>query len=186
MQKIVKSVITIAAVATIAAGATGAYFSDTATIAANSFATGKLEIRVNGQQTISGQHFYNMYPSDVDTAIPYVLSDSIMAGSTLAAKTLILNTANANDSGSGLWGATKIQVEVRDNIFMGPWTAAYNGDISALSNVDLIHVLGLSQLNPGEGIALRYKIWVPETGVNQNSLMDKSMTWDFTIEGRTN
>ncbi len=188
MVKIAKSLITILAVAAVAAGATGAYFSDTATIAANSFETGKLEIRVNGQQTISGQHFYNMYPSDVDTAIPYILSDSIMAESTLAAKTLQLNTANANDNGSGLWGATKIRVEVRDNIAYGPWTSAYEGDISSLNNVDLIHVIGLSQLGPvsNQSIALRYQIWVPETGENQNSLMDKSMSWDFTIEGRTN
>ena len=187
MFKIAKSMFAIVAVAAIAAGSTSAYFSDTATITGNTFSTGKLEIRVDGMQTIHGMHFTNAYPSDVDNAGTYVVTDAlILGGSTLNAKTLLLNVANVTGD-SNLLAATKIQIEVRKNWGLtGPWVPAYNGSVGALSNVDLIHApLDLSDLAPAEGIGLRYKIWVPDTGVNQNELMQKTMTWDFAIEGRT-
>ena len=188
MLKIVKSLFVIVAVAAIAAGSTSAYFSDTATITGNTFSAGKLEIRINGLQTVPGMHFVNMYPSDEEHAGVYLVTDSLILGhSTLNAKTLLLNVANIVGD-ADLQAATQIQVEVRKNWGLtGPWIPAYTGSLGSLSNVDLIHApLGLTDLAPAEGIGLRYKIWVPETGVNQNELMQKTMTWDFAIEGRTN
>ena len=50
-MKIFKSLITIAAVAAIAVGATGAYFSDEVTSDGNTFAAGTLELNVDGART---------------------------------------------------------------------------------------------------------------------------------------
>ena len=63
MFKIAKSLFAIVAVAAIAAGSTSAYFSDTATIAGNTFATGELKITasVPSYQRVS---FTNLKPGD--------------------------------------------------------------------------------------------------------------------------
>jgi len=45
MLRIVKSLMVIGVVSAVAVGATGAYFSDTATVTQNTFSTGTLEIR---------------------------------------------------------------------------------------------------------------------------------------------
>ncbi len=186
MLRIIKSLLVISVVAAVGVGATGAYFSDTATITGNTFATGKLEIRIDGMQTIHGMHFVNEYPSDIDNSVPYVISNSLfIGGSTLNAKTLQLSTTNVSGD-PGLLAATKIKVEVK-RLLGGSWQDAGTYPVGSLNNVDLIHApLGLADLSPLEGIALRYKIGVPETGVNQNELMQKSISWDFAIEGRTN
>lgn len=49
MIKIIKSLITIVAVAAVAAGATGAYFSDSEVVAGNTFASGSIDLKVNGE-----------------------------------------------------------------------------------------------------------------------------------------
>lgn len=62
MFRIVKSLVVIAVIGAFAASATGAYFSDTATITRNTFSTGTLEIRVNGQPSVVGATFSPMAP----------------------------------------------------------------------------------------------------------------------------
>jgi predicted ribosomally synthesized peptide with SipW-like signal peptide len=46
MLRIAKSLLTILAVAVVAVGATGAYFSDTEVVASNTFATGTLDLKL--------------------------------------------------------------------------------------------------------------------------------------------
>jgi len=53
MFKILKSMFTIVAVAAIAAGSTSAYFDDSVAIPGNSFASGTLDLQVNGSDTPS-------------------------------------------------------------------------------------------------------------------------------------
>ncbi len=189
MFKIIKSIFAIVAVASIAAGSTSAYFSDTATITGNTFSTGKLEIRVDGQQTISGQHFHNNAPGDVRSSVPVLVTDSLLSQSTLNAKKLLLSVKNVAGNPE-LKNATIIQVEAKKGI-SGSWTEIFDGQMSNLNELNILTGLGISELKPynvinDQIIGLRYKIGVPESGSEQNSLMDKEMSWDFAIEGRTN
>ena len=69
MLRIVKSFLTIAIVAAIAVGATGAYFSDSETSTGNSFTTGTLDLKVDDQDTplIQTITLVNMKPGDTQS-----------------------------------------------------------------------------------------------------------------------
>lgn len=187
MFKIVKSLFVIVAVATIAAGSTSAYFSDTATITGNTFSTGTLEIRVNGQPSIIGATFSPMAPGQVGDSPQYEINNYgqpwFNGPSNLTAKQLLLNITNPNDSGSGLWNKVMIKVEV--NRGWPVWQVAYDGNINALSNVDLLNP-NWSELAPGNSESFRYHVYLPNEEIDQSSLMAKTLTWNFAIEGRTN
>lgn len=187
MFKIAKSLFAIVAVAAIAAGSTGAYFSSTATIVNNTFSTGTLEIRVNGQPSIAGATYSPMAPDQVGNSPEYHINNygaPWFAGpSNLAAKKLMLNIINPNDSGSGLWNNVVIKVEV--NRGWATWQEVYNGNINALSNVDLLSPRW-TELAPGDSEMMRYSISLPDNGGDQSALMGQTLTWDFAIEGRTN
>jgi len=63
MLRIAKSFFTILAVAAVAVGATGAYFSDTETVAGNSFSSGTLDLKVdNMDNPTTIATFGEMYP----------------------------------------------------------------------------------------------------------------------------
>ena len=103
MLKIAKSLFVIVAVAAIAAGSTGAYFSDTATLAGNTFATGELEITasVPAWQHVS---FTNLKPGD--TIRKWVTLEN--TGS-LDIASLTLQTVNVSDA-NGLLGQVQVSV----------------------------------------------------------------------------
>jgi predicted ribosomally synthesized peptide with SipW-like signal peptide len=190
MLKIAKSLFTIVAIVGIAAGSTSAYFTDKATIIGNTFATGKLEIRINGQQTIIGQQFLNNVPGDVNNSEPYLITNSLILGhSTVNAKKLLLS-ANHLQGNDDLKNAVKIKVEARKGP-SGSWTEIYKGKLAGLDEKNILSELGMNELKPynminGQIIGLRYRIGVQETDTNQNYLMNKQLSWDFAIEGRTN
>jgi len=65
MFKIVKSLFAIVAVATIAAGSTGAYFSDSVAVIGNTFAAGDLVLNVDGLHTATAKfNVINMVPGN--------------------------------------------------------------------------------------------------------------------------
>jgi hypothetical protein len=186
MKKILASLAMIAVVGAATVSATTAYFTSTASALNNTFATGVLEIRVNGEPSIAGANFTAVAPGDLNVFehnINNYGSPWFAGPSNLTAKTLLLNITNPNDSGSGLWGEVYIKVEV--NRGWPIWQQAYWGKINALSNVDLLHP-NWSELIPGSSEDVRYTIWLPETGTDQSALMGKTLTWDFAVEGRTN
>jgi predicted ribosomally synthesized peptide with SipW-like signal peptide len=186
MKRIAMSLVTIAAVACLVVGATGAYFSSTATVTNNTFSTGTLEIRVNSQPTITGATFSPMAPGqkggshfDINNYGP----PWFPAGpSNLTAKTLLLSVMNATGD-STLWSNLYIRVQV--NRGWPSWQNVYSGPISGLSNADLLHP-NWTELIPGSSEDLRYQVWLPETGGDQSALMGKTVHWDFAVEGRTN
>jgi len=186
-MKILRSLAIIGVVAAMAVSATGAYFTSTATINGNTFSTGVLEIRVNGQPSITGATFSPMAPDQVASSPEYHINNYgprwFSGPSTLAAKKLTLSVINPNDFGSGLWDQVMIKVEV--NRGWPTWQEVYNGKINGLSNVDLLSPRW-TELAPGESEMMRYHIWLPNIAGDQNALMGKTLTWDFAIEGRTN
>lgn len=78
MLRIVKSFLTIAVVAAIAVGATGAYFSSTVTSPGNTFATGTMIINVNGQNPTASAVFNatNLAPGEVIPEQTFVVNNT--------------------------------------------------------------------------------------------------------------
>src|SRR3989344_1822398 len=71
MKRILLSIMTIALVATVAVGATRAYFTDTEQSLGNTFSTGTIDIAVDGQNPCTSENQFNlidMKPSQVDYA----------------------------------------------------------------------------------------------------------------------
>jgi predicted ribosomally synthesized peptide with SipW-like signal peptide len=187
MLKIAKSLIVIVAVVAVAAGATGAYFSDQATIANNTFSTGTLAIWINSNPgPITGATYSPMAPGQVGNSIDYHINNANLANfggpSNLTAKYLALSVANCNDGGSGLCGLLQINVEV--NRGWSTWHQAYNGSLSGLSNVDLLSPRW-TELIAGSSEMMRYTITLPDDGTDQSALMGQTATWDLVVEGRT-
>ena len=79
MKKILLSLAVIAIVAVGAIGATRAYFSDTATISGNTFTSGTMALKIDGNESSaaytwtdgfdSGKHFNNLKPGDLGEQI---------------------------------------------------------------------------------------------------------------------
>jgi predicted ribosomally synthesized peptide with SipW-like signal peptide len=188
MFKIAKSLFAIVAVATIAAGSTSAYFSSTATITGNTFSTGTLDIRVNGEPSVVGATFSPMAPDQIGTSPVYGINNYgapwFGGPSNLEAKQLLLSIANQDDSGSGLWEKVMIKVEVGRMSGAMQYTV-YEGNINTMGTLDLLNGWW-SGLTPGSTEDMRYKVWLPEDSTDQSTLMGSALTWDFNVEGRTN
>ncbi|RJR14972.1 hypothetical protein C4579_03570, partial [Candidatus Microgenomates bacterium] len=90
---------------------------------------------------------------------------------------------HANDNGSGLWQDVEVSVEV--NRGWPTWAEVYNGKIKDMGTIDLL-APRWSELVPGESEMMRYHVWLPENGGDQNMFMGKELSWDFVVEGRTN
>lgn len=189
-MKIFKSALMVLAMAALVAGATTAYFSDTATVAGNTFSAGILEIRTNGQNTMEGQVFGPAAPGDVHTSDEYHISNygapHFGGPSNLPAEKVMVSAKNP--VGPLLWLDVRTKVEVtRVWPVTDPsqWQTAYEGKIRYLNNVDLLGPIGLSQLNPGNSFVVRYHVWYPDTGQAQNNIMGETLDWDLVFEGRT-
>jgi predicted ribosomally synthesized peptide with SipW-like signal peptide len=187
VKKIALSLATIAAVCMLAIGATSAYFSSTATITNNTFSTGTLQIRVNGSPTVTGANFAAVAPGDMKVSPVYGIQNYgapwFGGPSNLTANKLYLKVVNPNDSGSGLWDVVKVKVEVGRLSGVMQYTL-YDGLLKNLGTVDLFggH---WSSLIPGSSQDMRYTVYLPETGTDQSYLMGKTLTWDWSVEGRT-
>lgn len=186
MLRIIKSLFVVVAVAALSAGATGAYFSDTATITDNTFTAGILEIRVNGQDPVVGSTFGPAAPGDIFNSPTYSVNNygaPWFAGpSNLTAKKLLL-TANMTAGDAALYNSLLVKVEV--NRGWPAWQVSYEGPLSGLSNVDLLPP-NWTELIPGSSQDFRYTVWLPETNTDQSALMGMAATWNFVFEGRTN
>lgn len=186
-MKIFKSLITIMAVATLAVGATSAYFSDSATIADNTFTAGTLEIRVNGQETKMGATFSPVVPGETYNSPEYHInnygSPHFAGPSNLTAKYLtIRNSAPVSTPDNDLWDNVMIKVET--NRGWATWQLVYEGKLKDMPTSDLLSPRW-SELAPGNSQMLKYQAWLPDTGTDQSKYMGDSLVWDFIIEGRT-
>ncbi len=186
MKRIALSLMTIAAVAIMATGATSAYFSDTAAIKGNTFSTGTLELRVNRQPTVAGAVFTAVAPGDMKTSPVYNIQNYgapwFGGPSNLTANKLFLRVSNPNDFGSGLWDAVKVKVEVGRLSGAMQYTL-YDGKLKNLGTLDLFQGHWAS-LIPGSTQDMKYTVYLPDSG-DQTALMGKTLTWDWVVEGRT-
>lgn len=184
-MKIVKSLVVILAMMALVAGATGAYFSSNARIFDNTFSSGILEVRVNGQPAITGANFTPLAPGQIGNSPEYHINNYgqpwFNGPSNLSAKKLSL-AVRGYDQNSVLWDKLMIKVEV--NRGWPTWQQAYEGKLSAMGNVDLLSPRW-TELAPGDSQMLRYQIWLPSEDIDQSDLMGRTASWDFIVEGRT-
>lgn len=183
MKSILKSLAVIAAVASVSGGATWAYFSSSAQVTDNTFATGTLEIRVNGQPTKAGFTANNMAPGDCKVGQFDVQNygQPWFAGpSTLTAKTLNIST-NDFTGDSGLCNALTVKIEK----CAGPCETAYStGPLNGVSNANLLMSWYGGGLIAGSSITTKYEVCLPNNG-DQSALQGKSCVFDFVMEGKT-
>lgn len=187
MYKIITSLAIIALAGSTAAGATMAYFSDTTAITGNTFSTGTLELRVNGQPTVLGASFQGKAPGDMGVSPVYGIQNYgapwFGGPSNLTAKTLTMKVVNENDHSSGLWQQLKVKVEVGRMSGVMQYTL-YDGLLKDMGELDLFSG-HWPTLVPGSSQDMRYTVYLPSEG-DQSMFMGDVMDWDFLIEGRTN
>lgn len=159
LKRIAMSLATIAAVAVLAIGATGAYFSDEERILGNTVATGTLELAVD--------HGENK-PWDISNfapgyATPWEWASVTNTGSIGGNLTV---TAQQTGGSTDLYDA--LNIEVRLNNSGGP--VLYNGPVNGLSIAAF--------LNAGQTRMAVQRIYLPDNGQDQNYLQGLSTTFD--------
>lgn len=177
-MKILKSLVVVFAMAAMVAGATSSVFTSSATVAGNTFATGTLEIRINGQASIPGFNVTNAIPGSTQSGQFGVNNfDAAHFGgtSTLPAKTLKIAAAN---TGGSVYLYDGLQIVVEANRGWGTWMPVYSGALSGLASGDLLDGRW-AELAKGDSEDVRYTVTLP-IGAD-NTYQGLSTTFDFVV-----
>jgi predicted ribosomally synthesized peptide with SipW-like signal peptide len=184
-----KSLLTIVAVAALAAGATGAYFTSAVNIEDNQFASGTLQIAVNGQpSSIEGFTFGPAAPGYSETrqfnvnnyGPPYFGGPS-----NLTARRLTLSLGDISDDAgmsADLFNVLRLKVEI--NRGWATYEQVYDGTLHGFSPIDLFGTR-YTELIPGSSEDVKITVTLPSGNYDQNVLMGQLAEWDFVVEGRT-
>lgn len=178
-MKILKSLLVIVAMMAVVAGATSAVFTSQALVAGNTFATGALEIRINGQASIPGFNVTNAIPGDSESGQFGVnnYGQPWFAGpSTLPAKILKISAVN---TGGSAYLYNKLDVVVEANRGWPTWMPVYSGSLSGLANADLLDGRW-TELAAGNSEDVRYTVTLPLDA--DNSYQGLSATFDFVVD----
>lgn len=182
MKKILYSLLTIAMVGGMAIGATSAVFTSQATVENNTFATGTLEIRVNGQPTIAGFTAENMAPGQC-TSGKFTVNNygqPWFAGpSTLPANTLNVSALN---NGGSLDLYNKLHVKIDANRGWSTAMTVFDGQLKNLTNKDLLNPRWAS-LNAGDSEEVFYEVCLPSNA--DNSYMGLSTTFNWVLDAQS-
>jgi hypothetical protein len=179
MFKIVKSLVLVFAFVVMTAGATQAVFTSQASVVGNTFATGSLEIRINGQASIPGFNVTNAAPGQSQSGQFGVnnYGQPWFAGpSTLAAKDLTISAVMTGGDASLF---NKLDVVVEANRGWPTWMPVYSGPLSGLANADLLDDRW-SELIAGSSEDVRYTVTLPLDA--DDSYQGLSTTFDFVVD----
>lgn len=176
--KIAKSLVIISAVAALTVGATSAVFTSSASVTGNTFATGTLEIRINGQASIPGFNVANAIPGSSQSGqfgVNNYGAPWFAGPSTLAAKTL---KVAAVQTGGSAYLYNGLQIVVEANRGWATWMPVYSGPLSGLTAGDLLDGRW-ADLAAGNSEDVRYTVSLP-IGAD-NSYQGLSTTFDFVV-----
>lgn len=183
MKKVTLSLATIALVAVMAVGATYAVFSSSASITDNTFATGTLEIRINGEPSVVGFNVDGAYPGYCTTEYMKVVNnygDPYFAGpSTLPAEELVISAVKTGGS-QALYDALEITVETNRG-----WASrmdVFDGQLKNLNEADMFDPRW-TELLPGHSQDMWYTVCLPASA--GNSLQGKTTTFDLKVDAYT-
>lgn len=186
MIRILISVMTIAVVGATAVGATNAVFTSQATVQNNTFSSGVLEVKVNGQSTLPGITFGNAAPGDcvrgqfaVNNLGHDETSSNNWAGgrSTLSAKSLKISAIKGEGSNAQLYD--KLNVKIGTNRNLPTPVTVFDGKLKNLTSGDLL-APNWTELNPGQSQAVSYEACLPVDA--DNTYQGLSAKFDFLIE----
>jgi len=180
MLKIIKSLVVIVAVVAVASSATAAVFTSTTSVVGNTFATGTLELRVNGQPTIAGFNVTGQAPGDSESGqfgVNNYGAPWFAGPSTLSAKTLNISAVR---TGGSAYLYNKLDIVVEANRGWPTWMPVYNGPLSGLSNADLL-TPRWTELAAGDSEDVRYTVTLPADA--NNTYQGLSTTFDFVMVG---
>jgi predicted ribosomally synthesized peptide with SipW-like signal peptide len=175
-MKILKSLVVVIAMAAMVAGATSSVFTSSASVTGNTFATGTLEIRIDGQASIPGFTVANAVPGTCQTG-QFTLENygpPYFGGpSTVPAKTLTMSAVKTGGD-LNLYNALTIHMTKSAGSSEDIW----NSDLYSLTNRDAL----MSWYHPGGLIAgssetINYEVCLPLSA--GNSLQGLSTTFDF-------
>ncbi len=179
MKKLLISLLTIASIGALAATATSAVFTSQAKVNDNTFATGTLEVRVNGQPGITGFSLTNAAPGDCKSGQFTVNNFGApwFAGpSTLAAKHLTLS-ATRDDASLALFNALDIKVEA--NRGWPTKMVVFDGKLKDLTNADLLSPRW-TDLAAGNSEDVYYNVCLPDAA--DNTLQGLTAVFDFAVD----
>lgn len=199
LKKLYLSIATLVAAIGAVSVATWAYFKDTAVLASNTYATGVLEIRLNGQESLPGFSVSNAYPSlvasKVFTLSNYGLPYFPSGPSTLDAKGLTASAAMTSGD-SDLYDALTARLYANAGwsgcsnggvaFVAGKGCEVYNGPLSGLTQADILNATQWGShpsLVPGNSFTMTFEVELPETYTDQGALMGKSTTFDLNVDG---
>ncbi len=198
MKKLFLSIATLIAAVGAVSVATWAYFKDTAILGSNTYATGVLEVRLNGQETLPGFSVTNAYPSlvasKVFTLSNYGLPWFPTGPSTLDAKGLTA-TAVKTSGDDDLYNALQARLYANAGwggcsnggvVFVaGKGCTVYNGLLKDMSASDILNATQWGAhpaLVPGNSFTMTFEVELPETHTDQGALMGKSATFDLDVD----
>jgi predicted ribosomally synthesized peptide with SipW-like signal peptide len=179
-MRIAKSLFVIVAVIALAAGATSAVFTSQAKVEGNTFATGALEIRINGSSSIPGFDFCNAAPGDCEDGqftVNNYGAPFFGGPSTLPAKTL---TIKAIMTGGDVHLWNKLQITVEANRGWPTWMPVYSGPIDQMYIARDLLSPRWTELPAGWSEDVRYNVCLPADA--NNSYMGESVTFDFVVD----
>jgi predicted ribosomally synthesized peptide with SipW-like signal peptide len=188
MMKIVKSLLAIVAVGAVAGGATWAYFSSTATVTGNTFSTGTLQVRVDGEQSKVGFVFEGALPGDCKGGTYTVQNYGAPwfgGPSTVTAKKLTMTINKASGTNDELFDALKIDVKkcTSDDDCQ---EVATNSALSSVNGSNILMSWYMAGgLIPGSSEQIRYEVCLPASDSDQGALQGKTAKFDFVFEGRS-
>jgi hypothetical protein len=165
MIKVLKSLLVIVAVGSIAVGATGAYFTSEQTVAGMSFGTGTLAITDTSQQWMKHVSFSNLKPGD--SIRKWVVFTNT---GTLDVDTLTVTKSAVSDS-SGLLSQIPVSIAAstptsQQAIFTPNWTGGTTA-AAWFNNSDILDTAyyrtGAGVIHPGETYTVIIDFTVPTT-----------------------
>jgi len=184
MKKIFLSIFTIGVVGALTAGVTNAVFTSQATVEDNTFATGTLEVRVNGQPSTMGFNFKDAAPGDCISGQFTVnnYGQPWFAGpSTLSAKSLKISAVeDVSSVDTDLF--EKLRVNIGADRGWGSWMPVYDGKLKNLTNADLL-APRWTELIPGSSEDIRYEVCLPLNA--DDDYQGMSATFDFMVDATT-
>ena len=185
MKKIALSLVTVVALLALTVGATSAVFTSTASVTGNTWSTGSLEVRINGQTSITGFVVPNSVPGDSKTG-DFTIQNygpespgpgGFLSGpSTLPAKSLKISAVRTLAGADSEKLFNKLKVRVRSTVDWNT-TVVFNDGLSNLVDKEIL--LPSNTLPVGWSMPIEYQVLLPDNA--GNAYQGLTTTFDFVV-----